>query len=450
VEGALRKSLPIQADGSILIPREIVEGTFGKAREAVVHVRTGCLVLSPIYVDLESGRLPQILEAYHVFQSLDRIKERAFSRSGEDAVQFEGDLAVLSLSDVLLFLSASRKSGLLEVQEESRWGFFFKAGSLVCAAGMDARLGLAAHLLRRQFVTEQDLVEGLSRIEDPQADVPKQLLAISGLTPQEFQDEWVKSVEEMLYRVFALGKGHFRFQNGEVKPPFILPLPMTTTNYVMEATRRMDEWGHLQDRLPPMGAVLVLAEDVTASTALSFEEEQVLGQVTGERTVQEVILKSKVGELEAKKAVVSLLAAGLVYVPQKVEKAVAASPEAIEEAERAPLASRVEAYNAVFNTIYQALQMEAGAKARMILSAFFKGLEPGASVLYGLDLDQDGAIPVNGVLANLAALPRPQRETALVKDLNELLYFQLFAVKNTLGPEMESGIVEMAKTLLKQ
>lgn len=446
----MRKSLPIQPDGAILIPKEIVEETFGKAKEAVVHVRTGCLVLSPIYVDLESGRLPQILEAYYVFQSLDRIRERAFSRSGEDTVQFEGDLAVLSLSDVLLFLSASRKSGLLEVQEEGRWGFFFKAGSLVCAAGMDSRVGLAAHLLRRQFVTEQDLVEGLSRIEDAQADVPKQLLAISGLTPQEFQDEWVKSVEEILYRVFALGKGHFRFQNGEVKPPFILPLPMTTTNYVMEATRRMDEWGHLQDRLPPMSAVLMLAEDVTASTALSFEEEQVLGQVTGERTVQEVILKSKVGELEAKKAVVSLVAAGLVYVPQKVEKAAVASPEAIAETERVPLTPRVEAYNAVFNTIYQALQMEVGAKARMILSAFFKGLEPGVSVLYGLDLDQDGALPADGVLANLAALPRPQRETALVKDLNELLYFQLFAVKNTLGPEMESGIVEMAKTLLKQ
>ncbi len=176
----MRKSLPIQPDGAILIPKEIVEETFGKAREAVVHVRTGCLVLSPIYVDLESGRLPQILEAYHVFQSLDRVKERSFSRSGEDTVQFEGDLAVLSLSDVLLFLSASRKSGLLEVQEEARWGFFFKTGSLVYATGMEPRLGLAAHLLRRQFVTEQDLVEGLSRIEDAQADVSKQLLAISG------------------------------------------------------------------------------------------------------------------------------------------------------------------------------------------------------------------------------------------------------------------------------
>jgi hypothetical protein len=35
-----------------------------------------------------------------------------------------------------------------------------------------------------------------------------------------------------------------------------------------------------------------------------------------------------------------------------------------------------------------------------------------------------------------------------VRDLNELLYFQLFAVKNTLGAEMEAGIVEMARSLL--
>ncbi len=257
-------------------------------------------------------------------------------------------------------------------------------------------------------------------------------------------------MEEILYRVFAMGKGHFRFLNGEVKPPFILPLPMTTTNYVMEATRRMDEWGHLQERLPRMDVVLAIAEDVTASTALSFEEEQVLGQVTGDRTVQEVILKSKVGELEAKKAVVSLVTAGLVHVAQRAEAIKAPEPKVVADQDRLPLTPRVEAYNSVFTTIFQALQMEAGAKARLILSAFFKGLEAKSSVLCGLDLDQDGALPIERVLNNLAAVPQDQRETVLVKDLNEMLYFQLFAVKNTLGAEMESGIVEMAKTLLKQ
>ncbi len=445
----MRKSLPIEPDGSIVVPKQLVEEVFGKAREAVLHVRTGCLVLSPIFVDMESGQLPQILARYAAFQTLDRILEGHFSRGAAENVQFEGDLSVLSLSDVFLFLSASRKTGILEVQEESRWGFFFKAGNLVYAAGSDVRLSLAAHLLRRQFVTEQDLVEGLRRLEAPGADVGRDLLAQTGLTPDEFREEWVKSVEEVIFRVFTLGRGRFRFQNGEVTAPFVLELPMSTTSYVMEATRRIDEWGRLQDRLPPMDAVLLVTDDVTASTALSFEEEQVLGQVTGERTVQEVVLRSKVGELEAKKAVASLVAAGLVAVRKTKEAAPAAAAPALGTAERAPLVPRIEAYNSVFTTIFQALQVEVGIKAEVILSAFFKGLEPKSSVLSGLGLDPEGAVPVEEVLASLAALPAAERETALVRDLNELLYFQLFAVKNTLGAEMEAGIVEMAKTLLQ-
>ena len=84
----------------------------------------------------------------------------------------------------------------------------------------------------------------------------------------------MRSVEEVIYQVFTLQKGRFRFQNGILKDPYRLELPMTTTNYVMEATRRLDEWSRIQDRVPPPEAILEVAEDVTASTKLTFEEEQ--------------------------------------------------------------------------------------------------------------------------------------------------------------------------------
>lgn len=91
--------------------------------------------------------------------------------------------------------------------------------------------------------------------------------------------------------------------------------------------------------------------------------------------------------------------------------------------------------------------MEVGGKVEVILGAFFKGLEPGSSLLHGLTFTPEGALPEEPILQKVAAL-QGDREETLVRDLNELLYFELFAVKNSLGPDMESGIVEMAKTLL--
>lgn len=450
-EAPLRKSLPIQEDGSVTIPRDLVEQVFGKAREAVVHVRTGCLVLSPIYIDIESGQLPQVLASYHRFEALGTVLEKHFDRSDAQAVQFEGDLSVLSLNDVFLFLSASRKTGSLVLQQEdAQWGFFFQNGNLVYAAGNDPRVGLAAHLLKRQFLTEQDLVEGLRGMQESN-DTLKALFEVSGLTLEEFREQWVRCVEEVVFFAFTLLKGRFRFLNGEVRSPFVLSLPMSTTNYVMEATRRIDESARLQDRLPPPDTVLEMAEDVTASTALSMEEEQVLSQVNGLRTLRDVILGAKVGDMEGQKAVASLVAAGLVRAAKAASPAPVAPPPAgtpdLPAADRKALLARLESYNGVFSTIYQALSMEVGGKVEVILGAFFKGLEPGSSLLYGLAFNPEGALPEEPILQKLATL-REDREETLVRDLNELLYFELFAVKNSLGADMESGIVEMAKTLL--
>jgi hypothetical protein len=442
------KSISIRPDGSILVPKELVEDVFGKAREAVVHIRTGYLVLSPIYVDMESGQIPQLLAQYHTFQDLDTIVGRYFQKAAAETVQFEGDLSVLALSDVFLFLSASKKSGVLILQERIKWGFFLQNGNLVYATSEDPKTGLAAYLLRRQFLTEQDLLEG-SRFLEEQEDTLKVLLQLTSLTHQALQEQWVRCVEEMVFQVFGLAKGRFSFVNGEILSPFVLGLPMTTTNYVMEATRRLDEWARIQDKIPEDSAVLTLAEDVTASTKLSLEEEQVLAQITGARTLVEVVNKAKVGELEGKKAVASLIAAGLVRVskPAGAAPEPAPPPPHLSEEEKALLLARLDSYNAVFSAIYQALSMEAGSKVEVILGAFFKGLEPGVSVLSGLGFTPEGILPPERILEKLAQVPE-ERFEVLVRDLNELLYFQLFAVKNTLGPEMEAGIVDMAKSLL--
>lgn len=416
----------------------------------MVHIRSGCLILSPVYIDIESGQLPKILAQFHRFESLDTVLEGHFKRSDSQAVQFEGDLSVLSLNDVFLFLSASKKSGALLVQDKARWGFFFQNGNMVFAASDEPRASLAAFLLKRQFLTEQDLVQAthaLARTDD----ALKTLFETSGLTLEEFREQWAGCVEDSIFYVFTLGRGHFSFINGEVLSPFLMTLPMSTTNYVMEATRRIDEWARIQDRVPPAEAVLDLAEDVTASTALTFEEEQVLSQINGMRTLQEVLVRAKVGEMEGKKAVASLVAAGMVRAartPESEGGTMAPLAAVLPPEERAALSGRIESYNSVFSTIYQALSVEVGNKVEVILGAFFKGLEPNASLLSGLGFSREGILPEDVLLSRLAAIPGG-RDEALVQDLNELLYFQLFAVKNSLGPEMEAGIVEMAKTLLK-
>jgi hypothetical protein len=444
----MRKSLPINVDGSIIIPREIVEEVFGKASEAVIHIRSHSLTLSPIYVDLNSGELPKVLSSYFGEERLETTIAKYFERTSEEAVQFEGDLSVLSLSDVLLFLSASKKTGCLLIEEERPWGVFFSDGHLVMVAGEDYRYGLAARLLRRQFVTEQDLVEGMRK--SGKGSLTDSLFEISGLTREEFSREKIQAMEETLFHLFEFSKGKFSLHNGALNQKAVEALPLSTTNYVMEATRRLDESSRIQSQFPAPDATLELSEDVTASTKLSFEEETLLAQVNGIRSVEEVVLRSKLSELEAKKAVVSLMAAGLIRLKKSKEEEKAVSEIALDNDEKERYSGKISSYNSVFCNIYMALQVEAGARTEVILSPFFKGLEKESSILYGLSLEEDGSLDFQKVMQNLSKFPKEKREEILIRDLNELLYFQLFAVKNSLGPELEAGIIEMAKSLLVQ
>ncbi len=443
----MRKSLSINQDGSILIPKEIVEEVFGKAKEAVIHIRSHSLTLSPIYIDLNSGEIPNILNQYFKEEKLGEIIEKHFKKTSAEGIQFEGDLSVLSLSDVLLFLSASKKTGCLLIETEKPWGVFFNEGHLILISGNDFRFSLAARLLRRQILTEQDLVEGLRKSGGKES--IETLFSLSGLTREEFERERILTFEERIFHLFEITSGKFSFHNGELDPDVAFPLPLSTTNYVMEAMRRLDEFSRIQNQLPSPETILEISEDVTASTKLSFEEESLLSQVNGVRTLQEVILNSKLHEIEAKKAVVSLLAAGLIKTKkERVEKIEVKST--LEEKEREKYHSVIDSYNAVFCNIFQALSVEAGNKTMVILSPFFKGLEKGGSILYGLSLEEDGSVNPEKILQNLSHFEKAKREEILIKDLNELLYFQLFAVKNSLGPELEEGIVGMAKSLLGQ
>ena len=440
----MRKSVSINPDGSIVIPKEIVEEVFGKSKEAVIHIRSHSITLSPIYIDLNSGEIPNILQEYFEDEKLSSILKTNFHKTSMGGVQFEGDLSVLSLSDVLLFLSASKKTGCLLIEAESPWGVFFEDGHIVLITSEDYRFSLAGRLLRRQFVTEQDLVEGIRKGENKKGiDI---LFEISGLTKEEFNHERILAIEDSLYHLFEIREGRFSFQNGTLDKEVSIPLPLSTTNYVMEAMRRLDEFSRIQSQLPQMDAILEISEDVTASAKLSVEEETILASVNGKRTAEEVIANSRLSEMEAKKAIVSLLLAGMI----KVEKAKEEIKEVIgldkEEVEK--YNTIIASYNSVFCNIYQALSVESGSKTKVILSPFFKGLEKGSSILYGLSLEEDGSIDPNKILQNLILFEKGKRQEILIRDLNELLYFQLFAVKNSLGPELEQGIVEMAKTLL--
>jgi hypothetical protein len=173
----------------------------------------------------------------------------------------QGDLAEYALPDLLQFMHATRKVGQLVLEGESATpaGVFFSSGEIVHAYC------------------------------PPRKGVPA------------------------FYQLLGWREGRFAFLKNVA--PAERTIFLDLQNLLLDGLRRLDEYRRIADRLPPREAVLHLAHDegpATVDVRLTRREWQVLAQVNGRRTLEEVLQQLPGTEDETARIVYGLLVSGLV------------------------------------------------------------------------------------------------------------------------------------------
>ncbi len=443
----MRKTLPIDADGRVVIPAELVRELAGNGRELMLEQRDSCILLTPLKISLTGGKLPELLAAFHESEKQETLLESAFTRGSTGPAQFQGDLEVLALNDVMMFLSASKKSGALVLDVDPPRAIFFVQGMIVFAVTADPGSCFAAFLLRRRQATESDLGGALHDQGDPYAALHAHLRMAPG--------DWVSArrhwMEAAIFACFAEKSGNFKFIDGELAENRRISNQYTTTNFIMEGARREDEMARVKQHLPPADAILRISEEISASVKLTETEDAMLKKINGFRNFEDAAAAAGLDEMDAAKAIYTLISSGLVQVAQPEPPApppsAAAPVKSLHTDEIRDLLEVIAAFNDIFGAAYQALKLESGEKALMALNAFFKQQQ---MVLFdGASFSTEGTLREEQLLKNLVAVDTEDRREVLVQGLNELLYFVLYALKTGVNPEVERGIIEMARAVLK-
>lgn len=85
--------------------------------------------------------------------------------------------------------------------------------------------------------------------------------------------------------------------------------------------RRRVEFEQIKDQLPPRDAVLAKStKELSSAVALRRTDWQVLAMVDGKRTINEIIVQSKLGGYETIKTIIWLKEQGLIYDPKEAER----------------------------------------------------------------------------------------------------------------------------------
>jgi len=185
-----------------------------------------------------------------------------------------GNLAQLSLLDILRMLSSGRRTGRLDVRQGAKTGEIYMQGGVILHAAAGPQIG-----------------------------------------------------ENCIYALMGWLEGEFSFTPDVPSPE--RSIHTVTEQLLLEAARQADQWADIKDVLSSTNIVFNISPSGSTSTiSLKPIEWQVLAQVNGKRSVSEIADILELLEFDVAKIFYSLTSAGLLY---EVEGASRVFQEIVQE-----------------------------------------------------------------------------------------------------------------------
>jgi hypothetical protein len=204
-------------------------------------------------------------------------------------MSIKGTLKTMSLTDLLQFVAAGRKTGTLKFdQGKVTKQVYFKNGMIVGSKSNDPREYLGQVLLH------------YGKVDEIQLKVARELQRTSGaklgevLVQQGFlgEDEVLAILKtrtlDAIYDLFVWTEGDFEFYDEEPLPDDLLLIEVEPTNVIMEGIYRIDELARYRTLVPSDRSVLELNAGWTSSLKLGKEFRQILYFVEKRMSVAEI------------------------------------------------------------------------------------------------------------------------------------------------------------------
>src|SRR5688572_326148 len=362
----------------------------------------------------------------------------------DDDLTIRGEIGDTSVPELLRSLLGSGETGILTLRSgDVTKSIYIRAGRVLYAASTNVDERLGESLLLRGRITARQYLEA-SKMVRPGRRLGAVLVELSALEPEELTGAVEHQVKEILMDLFTWTHGTYELVIKDLDPDNVVSLNISTENLVLEGIRRVRAWSQLMRGLGDIGAVLARASGPDHRLELSAEEQEVLAQVNGRSTVEQICDVSYLTHFETCRILWGLQVLGVVV--RRGQKDSAAEEGARAHERELDLEGIVEKFNQMFGRIYVFLQGRLGRGVDAFMDTVLDDVSRQYGSLFaGVDLKQYGRADFEQMLANIADLPPEQRKSLMVAGLNELVFVIQLAVRTRFGKEEEavvSGIIK--------
>jgi CheY-like chemotaxis protein len=233
-----------------------------------------------------------------------------------------GDLAVISIADVLLLLQDRGYTGTVALSHgRARLDIYLAEGRIdfASAHGVPDEFLLGRFLVSGGHVTSEMLGKV---IEDRKTEGSKELLgaylcARGLLSPTGLRKAMAKQTAALLFESLRWSSGRFAFRI-EAELPAVAReagLELSVDGLILEGLRRVEEWRVIEQEIGDFDMTFVRNEDKLASFGrgqLLREEALIADLVNGRNTVRDLIQVSKMGSYDVTQILFRLLRSKLI------------------------------------------------------------------------------------------------------------------------------------------
>ncbi len=241
----------------------------------------------------------------------------------------KGNLRDFSITQLLNLINLAQKTGDLVVEGPGEIArVTFRDGKLAYARLNQEDDSLAAILHHNRKISNSQyhlLKERAGKMSDKELGL---LLINANYVSQE---DVIGSLQQyftvIVRRLFTWAEGFFYFEPNQAPPEDKIAVRIDLENLIIEGSRQLRERDLLQDEIPSLDMALKFTERPGTnmrSLNLSVEEWKVISYVNPKNTIQQIARTVRMNDLEIRKAVYSLLQAGLVEVIRPAGAPVAA------------------------------------------------------------------------------------------------------------------------------
>ena len=352
-----------------------------------------------------------------------------------------------AVGNVLSFVNMNQWDGTLGLSAgPARKFLYFGRGQLLFATSNVPEDRLGPTLVRVGLLREEDL-------EQCQKDITAQkrlgnvLIERGFMTSHDLYEGVKRQAEEVFYSVLLFRRGTFFFVKNLQETALPARLVLDTQALLLEGLRRIDEMSFFRAKLPGPEVVLTRRWPPPA-TELGGHSKTVYNLCDDMLSLGEIARLSSLGEFATTKAAFELAQTGFIEVRQPAELR-RQKPVKDKELPADFAGTILDAYNDALARLYGAVlaRGKAGSLHKGV-SAFVAGNARFAELFNAVELDLDGALPKDKILANLNALPASTRAELLQRGLNEFLFFVLFVAGDAIdGKEWQELRERVARAL---